>query len=156
MTGEKKTPPALVRKLAVLLAPFLNIGSRIFGARYFDHVEFVQFCCVGLANTLVDFCVYLPASFVLPLPAARVASWAVACAFSYCGNKTWVFQAKSKGPGSLIRFVTVNALGLALGLLAMKLFVYLGWGRIIAYAVTLPAIALGNYFGYKLWSFKDG
>ncbi len=156
MSPEKSPPPEAIRKLAAFLAPLLRVGTRLFGARYFDPLEFVQFCCVGFANTLVDFCVYLPASFLLPLSGARVLSWALACTFSYFGNKIWVFQAKSKGPAPLIRFATVNALGLALGLFAMELFIHLGWGRISAYAVTLPAIALGNYFGYKLWSFRDG
>ena len=36
----------------------------------------------------------------------------------------------------------------------MELFLFWGFGRIVAYIVTLPAIAVGNYFGYKLWSFK--
>ncbi len=156
MKQEKTPPPAWVRTLADLFAPVLNMAFRLFGARCFDPVEFVQFCCMGVANTLVDFCVYLPASFLLPLSGARVASWSVACAFSYFGNKIWVFHAKATGPAPLLRFVTINILGLALGLATMELFVHLGWGRIISYLITLPAIALGNYFGYKLWSFKDG
>ena len=120
----------------------------------FDPVQFLSFCCVGVANTLVDFLVYFAASSFLPLSLSRVLSWAVACTFSYAVNKRWVFHHKEKGATTAVRFVIVGVLSLLLGLGILDLLLHFGWGHFTAYLATIPAITLGNYFGYRLWSFK--
>jgi putative flippase GtrA len=133
----------------------MRLIARFRGKDYFDPEEFVRFCCVGVANTLLDFCVFLLAGLLVPPVPARTAAWMCAVSFSYVLNKRRVFRARTKGVLPLVRFVTVNVLGLLLGLAGMELLFFLGFGRFAAYAATLPAIALGNYFGYKLWSFRD-
>lgn len=148
--------PGLPHRLVRILLPFLRLLARKSSSEYFDPFEFLHFCCIGLANTLLDFCVYFAASYVMPLAAARTLSWATACCFSYVVNKRWVFRATTKGGTPALRFIVINVLGLSLGLGMLEVFLYFGWGRITAYVITLPAIALGNYFGYKLWSFKEG
>ncbi len=152
-SSESRT---LLHRAAHALAPLLRLLARKGGSEYFDPVEFLRFCCQGLANTLLDFCVYFAVSYVMPLFAARIVSWAVATSFSYVFNKRWVFRAEVSGGTPILRFTVVNVASLLFGLAMMQLFVWLGWGRFVAYLVTLPAIALGNYFGYKLWSFKEG
>ena len=121
----------------------------------FDPVQFLSFCCVGVANTLVDFLVYFAASSFLPLSLSRVISWAVACTFSYAVNKRWVFRHKTGGATPALRFVIVNVLGLLLGLVILEILTrHFGWGRLLAWLATIPGITLGNYFGYKLWSLR--
>ncbi|MDR0828265.1 MAG: GtrA family protein [Desulfovibrio sp.] len=122
--------------------------------QYFDIREFARFCCVGLANTALDFCVFMIASSWLAASPSRVIAWVVAGVFSYVLNKGHVFHSQSRGAKPVIRFALVNLFSLLLGLACLELFLFLGYGRLAAYVVTLPAIALGNYFGYKLWSFK--
>ena len=136
------------------LHPLLRLMARKNRADYFDPVQFLLFCCVGVANTLLDFLVYLVTSVFLPLTVSRILSWIVACTFSYTVNKRWVFRHKAGGATPALRFGLVNLLGLLLGLIILNLLAHFGWGRFVAYAATLPVIALGNYFGYKLWSFK--
>ena len=140
---------------AQALLPLLRLIARKSTSEYFEPVQFLCFCCVGLANTLVDFLVYLGASFFLPLIVSRTLSWVVACTFSYAVNKRWVFHHKASGAMPAVRFVLVNFVGLLFGLGALELLSRFGFGRFIAYAATLPVISLGNYFGYRLWSFKD-
>jgi putative flippase GtrA len=122
--------------------------------RAFDAAQFFAFCCVGVLNTLLDFLAFLTLSLFLPLSAARVLSWAVACAFSYALNKRRVFRHTPGGRGTAARFVIVNLCGLSLGIGALELMTRFGWEKLIAYAATIPVITIGNYFGYKLWSFK--
>jgi putative flippase GtrA len=139
------------RGIRALLLP----AGRFFSKRCFDPAEFVRFCCVGVANTLLDFGVYFLAGLLLPPLPARTAAWICAVSFSYTLNKRRVFHARTGGALPFARFITVNVLGLFLGLAGMELLFRLGSGKFTAYAATLPAIALGNYFGYKLWSFRD-
>lgn len=142
-------------KAAYALLPLLRLLARKSSSKYFTPVEFLQFCCVGLTNTLLDFCVYLAAARFLPLYASRTVSWIVACSFSYLLNKRWVFHSDSKHATSGWRFIVVNLIGLLFGVSALEALVRLGLGRVTAYVLTLPVIALGNYFGYKLWSFRS-
>jgi putative flippase GtrA len=109
---------------------------------------------VGLANTLLDFCIYLSAARFLPLYASRTLSWAAACLFSYILNKRWVFHSGTKHSTAGLRFIVVNLIGLLFGISALEALAQLGLGSVSAYVLTLPVIALGNYFGYKLWSFR--
>jgi putative flippase GtrA len=138
-----------------MLRLLLRLTGRFRRKEYFDPAEFVRFCCVGVANTLLDFCIFLLAGLLVPPLPARTAAWIGAASFSYVLNKRAVFHARTKGALPLVRFVTINLLGLFLGLSGMELFFRFGFGGSAAYAATLPAIALGNYFGYKLWSFRD-
>ena len=146
---------SLLHKTAHVLQPLLRIIARKSRSEYFDPVQFLCFCCVGVANTLLDFLVFLAASSCLPLTVSRILSWIVACSFSYAVNKRWVFHHKAKGATPAVRFVVVNLMGLLLGLVVLNLLAHFGWGRFVAYAATLPVITLGNYFGYRLWSFKN-
>jgi putative flippase GtrA len=145
---------AFLYRLAHALHPLLRLIARKNRNEYFDPVQFLLFCCVGVANTLLDFLVYLLSSGFLPLTVARMLSWIVACTFSYTVNKRWVFHHKAGGATPALRFGLVNLLSLLLGLIILNLLTHFGWGRFVAYAATLPVIALGNSFGYKLWSFK--
>jgi putative flippase GtrA len=133
----------------------MRLLERVRGKDCFDPAEFFRFCCVGVANTLLDFCVFFLAGALVPPVPARTAAWVCAVSFSYALNKRAVFRARAKGVLPLARFAAVNALGLLAGLTGMELLFFLGFGKFAAYAATLPAIALGNYFGYKLWSFRD-
>ncbi len=145
----------LFHRAAHALLPLLRLLARKSPSEYFDPVEFLRFCCVGLANTLLDFVVYLAALPFLPLYGARSLSWVVACSFSYAMNRRWVFHAKGGHALAGGRFLLVNLIGLLFGISALEGLTRLGLDRVIAYVLTLPLVALGNYFGYKLWSFKE-
>jgi putative flippase GtrA len=146
----------LFRRAARALLQLLRFLAGKSGREYFDPAEFLQFCAVGFVNTLLDFCVYLLATRFLPLYASRTLSWAAACLFSYMLNKSWVFHSRTKHGTSGFRFVVVNLIGLLFGISALEALAHFGLGSVSAYVLTLPVIALGNYFGYKLWSFKEG
>ncbi len=117
-------------------------------------VQFMKFCCVGAANCLVDFCVYLALSYLMPIYAARVPAWATACLFSYLVNRRWTFKAGDTGVLPLLRFAVVNACSLGLGLGLLYLFTGLGCGKVAAFWLSLPFTTLANYLGYRFWSFR--
>jgi putative flippase GtrA len=133
----------------------VDFAARRLNSEYFDSWEFIRFCCVGLVNTLVDFCVFMLAAQWLPPSPSRVIAWVTAGVFSYVVNKRHVFCSRSKGAKPILRFALVNLISLLGGLFFLELFLFWGFGKLVAYVATLPAIALGNYFGYKLWSFRE-
>ena len=119
-----------------------------------DLTRFLRFCCVGIANVVVDFAVYYMAAFLISIYPARVLAWTVACLFSYFVNRNWTFHAKVQGFLPIVRFGVVNLASLALGLLLLWIFSWLGASKVLAYMYTLPFTTLTNYLGYSLWSFQ--
>ena len=118
-------------------------------------VQFIKFCCVGVANVLVDFGVYQATGYFVPMYVARTFSWVVACLFSYAVNKRWTFRAQDTGLLPLVRFGVVNLGSLSLGLLLLYVFTLWGCNPTIAFLLSLPFTTVSNYLGYKLWSFRQ-
>ncbi|WP_027187355.1 GtrA family protein [Desulfovibrio cuneatus] len=118
-------------------------------------LQFVRFCCVGVANVLVDYGVYHALGFFMPIYTARALSWIAGCLFSYTINRRWTFNARDKGLRPMVRFGVVNAASLCLGLGLLYLFTWLGCGPTVAFWLTLPFTTVSNYLGYKLWSFQE-
>lgn len=119
-------------------------------------LRFITFCCVGAANTLVDFLLYSLGIWLGVSPyIARAAAMTAGCLFSFFGNRAWTFKATDKGAAPLLRFAAVNLCTLCLGVFLLFLFKKAGFGNTAAYALSLPFTLASNYFGYKLWVFKE-
>ncbi len=118
-------------------------------------VRFIKFCCVGAANCLVDFLVYLGLLYLMPVYAARTLAWVAACLFSYLVNRRWTFRAGDTGLLPLLRFAVVNICTLGLGLALLYVFIRLGCGEVVAFFLCLPFTLTANFLGYRFWSFRD-
>ena len=76
-------------------------------------MRLVRYATVGVANTLLTF-----VTFAVLTHAGVAASFASALAFAagaingYALNRSWTFQARG-GPGTLARYIAVQALGAA-------------------------------------------
>lgn len=118
-----------------------------------------KFGVVGVANTLIDFGVFmlLHGRIGLAYPVSQVISYSCGMTNSYLWNKFWTF--KSQRPIHLfevVRFVLVNltSLGVALVLLAL-LRERRGWGAAESKALATLGSLLVNFLGNKLWVFRE-
>jgi putative flippase GtrA len=125
-----------------------NVGTAKDAGRVF------RFCCVGVLNTALAFCLYLILSAFMSIYLANALSWGVICVFSYFMNRAWTFRATDTGFSPLARFVVVNLCSLGLGLVTMYTLVSFGSGRIWSYIFSLPVTITASYLGYRFWSFK--
>ncbi len=118
-------------------------------------LRFLRFCCVGLANCLVDFASYSAGLWLGFSPYfSRSVSWVCGCLFSYLVNRRWTFHAGDTGFLPLLRFTVINASSLCLGLALLYLFKKLGAGDKAAFILSLPFTTAANYLGYRHWTFR--
>lgn len=118
-----------------------------------------KFGIVGVANTLIDFGVFmlLHGKIGLAYPVSQVISYSCGMTNSYLWNKFWTFQSKKRvSLGEVAKFVLVNlaSLGVALALLAL----FRGkraWGAAESKALATLGSLLVNFLGNKLWVFRE-
>lgn len=120
-----------------------------------DPKQFLRFCCVGLANTLVDFLLYAGLLLLGLSPyLCRAASWVGACLFSYLVNRSFTFRAGDTGFWPVARFLIVSTVSLGLGLVLLYVFKSMGCGDKLAFFLSLPFTMAANYLGYRFWAFR--
>ncbi|HEX4765300.1 MAG TPA: GtrA family protein [Lichenihabitans sp.] len=122
-----------------------------------------RFLVAGGLSSLVNWLVRFPLSAVMPFMGAVALAYAVGMAVGFALYRSWVFPGSTLPLGAqAVRFVAVNALGLATVLVAARLFVpVLGLGDLlsIAHAEALGhglAIASGavvNFIGHRAVTF---
>lgn len=118
-----------------------------------------KFGIVGVANTLIDFGVFmlLHGKIGLAYPVSQVISYSCGMTNSYLWNKFWTFQSKKRvSLGEVAKFVLVNlaSLGVALALLAL----FRGkraWGAAESKALATLGSLLVNFLGNKFWVFRE-
>lgn len=121
----------------------------------------LRFAVVGCINTGVDFLTFmiLHSAFQTDKLICQIAGYSMGVANSFILNKLWTFEShgsKYESGRELIKFIVVNAASLGVSLLGLQILngnlkvnVYIS--KVI---VTVLAQAV-NYFGYKLWVFKE-
>ncbi len=127
------------------------------GARFAEAQRFVKFGITGVANTLVDFCVFTVLSYIgVNAYGSQVLSYAAGMLNSYIVNRSWTFRSKGAffGP-QMRRFIAVNLSLLALSLVVLRVGMgVFGLERIPA---KLCATALTVVLGFtlnRLWVFR--
>jgi putative flippase GtrA len=139
------------------------VGLRARAVRALRHpqnwVELVKFCVVGLSGYVVNLAVYtalLDGAGLHYLPAAAC-SFVVAVTNNYAWNRLWTFR---RHRGHLyyqgLRFLVVSLCALAANLVALKILVELGVGKVAAQAIAIILVTPLNFIGNKLWSFRRG
>jgi putative flippase GtrA len=98
----------------------------------------LRFGLVGVTNTAVTLATFwLLVHAGTPAPAASALGFAAGAANGYRLNRTWTFRAASRGPGTLARYVAVQALGAALSAI--------GRAALAAEVLVLPAVTVVTY-----------
>jgi putative flippase GtrA len=118
--------------------------------------QFLLYCIVGVANTLLTMAVlYLLFNLLLwPHWLAYALSYAVGVANGYFWSTRTVFKTRGTA-ANLSKFIVVNLFTLGLNQLLMWLFVD-NWHvyNLLAQAFVLPFTFIGNYSLNKLWTFS--
>jgi putative flippase GtrA len=129
-----------------------------------------RFALVGVSNFFVSLAVFFLCYRLLVagnLPALRgQASGAAAIANvvayiagminSFLWNRSWTFRARGKILPQAVRFTVVNLVSLALGTVAMYVFVdQRGFPELAIFMPLAVVITLLNYYGSKLWAFAQ-
>jgi len=129
-----------------------------------------RFALVGVSNFFVSLAVFFLCYRLLVagnLPVLRgQASGAAAIANvvayiagminSFLWNRSWTFRARGKILPQAVRFTVVNLVSLALGTVAMYVFVdQRGFPELAIFMPLAVVITLLNYYGSKLWAFAQ-
>lgn len=119
--------------------------------------QFSRFALVGVSNTILSFVSY---TILVTVGVSYWAAGAIAFAFGaangYLLNRRWTFVAPDSSKARL-RYVAVQAAGLAatVGLLWL-LVSQAGVDRIVAYAMTIPAVTVATFLANRGWTFAAG
>jgi putative flippase GtrA len=107
----------------------------------------LRFGLVGVSNTAVTLASYaLLAAGGLPAPSASAAAFALGAANGYRLNRSWSFRGSRQGPGTVARYVGVQALGTLLSGAGVRLVSSdLALRRLAAEVVVLPVVTLVTY-----------
>lgn len=118
-----------------------------------------KFGIVGVANTLIDFGVFmlLHGKMGLVYSVSQVISYSCGMTNSYLWNKFWTFKSRRKIHFvEVAKFVLVNlaSLSIALGVLYV-LRERQKWGAAESKVLATLGSLLVNFLGNKLWVFRE-
>jgi putative flippase GtrA len=118
-------------------------------------IQLFKFGLVGASGFAINLVVY---KLLLGHGAhqAAAASFVVAAASNYWWNRHWTF-AGQKGSFALqgMRFYAVSVAAFAVNQFWLTVFLdWLGWGKLVAQAVSIVLVTPLNFLGNKLWSFR--
>lgn len=120
--------------------------------------EFVKFGIVGALTTAINFTIYsvLVLAGVYYLLAAVIA-FVIATLNSYTFNRRWTFRAGEASRRQLMKFTSVQLLGLTLNLIVLALLVEYGGfqdHKLMAQLLANSIVVASNFTGNKLWTFR--
>jgi putative flippase GtrA len=123
-----------------------------------DGLQFLAFCAVGAAGTLVNLAAYagqVTVADVAPPVAAVTAFW-LAVAHNYLANRWLTFRRHRRGFAAQgARFVVVALLALAVNLAVLALLLPLV-DAVAAQAIAICVATPVNFVGNTRWSFAGG
>lgn len=118
-----------------------------------------KFGMVGVANTLIDFGVFmlLHGKIGLVYSVSQVISYSCGMTNSYLWNKFWTFQSKKRvSLGEVVKFILVNLVSLSVALALLALFRgRRAWGAAESKALATLGSLLVNFLGNKFWVFRE-
>ncbi len=121
--------------------------------------KILRFVTVGCINTGVDFLTFtvLHAAMGCEKLISQTAGYGMGIVNSFILNKLWTFENRNSSdmPRQLFRFLTVNAVSLAVSLLGLKLLndTY-GINVYVSKILVTAGAQVVNYTGYKLLVFR--
>ena len=106
----------------------------------------VRFGLVGVSNTLLTIAAYaVLTGDGVPVAPASALAFMLGAANGYNLNRRWTFRPAVVRPGTLARYVAVQALGAGLSAGGVALVSDLSLARLAAEAVVLPCVTLITY-----------
>jgi putative flippase GtrA len=122
-------------------------------------IQLTKFGLVGIANTLIDFgvFVFLHGHLQVFYALAQLVSYSCGMANSYFLNKFWTFQSRKKIRfEEVFKFVVVNLLSLGVSLVLLYFVRGRGnWGVLESKVFATTGSLLVNFLGNKFWVFGE-
>jgi putative flippase GtrA len=157
--------------LMLIGAPVALYIASFIGKRLPSIYQFAKFAAVGVLNTMVDLGVFNLETLLLgTLPGTvlfavfKAVSFLIATTNSYFWNKRWTFSSKTAAnTGEVVKFYVIAILGgfVNVGVATLvKVLQPAGissalWVNDIAPLAGIIAVLFWNFFGYKLFVFKQ-
>ncbi len=123
--------------------------------------EIIIFLIVGTLSTLIDFLTYhyLLWLDLLTLNTAKAIGFLIGTVFAYFANRIWTFGHKHVTTGSAYRFALLYSLTLGMNVvvnnLVLEMFQHTHSSILIAFLIATASSAVLNFFGMKLFAFKE-
>lgn len=120
--------------------------------------QFFKFAIVGILNTIITvtlfFLLYKLCNIYYIF--STILAYSAGILNSYLWNKYWTFRIKKSSiVRELLKFLTINLIGLGLNTILMILFVeILKTEKILAQIFTVGFVMILNFLGSKFWVFK--
>lgn len=125
--------------------------------RHDELIKLVKFGITGVANTLVDYVVFLLlVALGLDVYFSQCCSFVAGMLNSYLINRRWTFQTKQRFFSlQIVKFVLSNLSVLAVSMILLKLFMdVVGWSIPLA-KLAAVCITMGiNFLVSRLWVFR--
>lgn len=118
--------------------------------------QFGRFVVVGVSNTTVSLLAYAGLLRVdVPYPVAGAIAFLAGAVNGYVLNRRWTFAASDTWRARH-RYVLVQLAGLGATTVLLWMVVSLaGFGRISAYALTIPMVTLATFTANRGWTFRS-
>lgn len=122
-------------------------------------IRVLKFAIVGVANTALDFCVFLLLFRALDwgIIPSNIVAYLLAVTNSYVFNRIWTFKSRAIRPISFLsysKFVAVSSVGLAVGTITiylLKSVMFVEMAKLLSTFATL----IWNYLGTRFWVFNE-
>jgi putative flippase GtrA len=120
--------------------------------------QWVRFALVGVANTLLSWCLYAASVGVgVHYLLASGVAFALGALNSYALNRRWTFASRARRGPEALRFGVVQVVGLGLDVLLLYLLVHhAGLHHLIAQAVVFPVASTVTFLLSRHWAFRAG
>jgi putative flippase GtrA len=117
--------------------------------------QFLTFCCVGMANTLLGLAVIYALKLFIGASdlSANVAGYALGMAVSFLVNKVVTFGHARDYLGAVLRFVLVQIVAYALNLVTVLLLIRGGANSYAAQALGIIPYSVSGFLGAKFFVF---
>jgi putative flippase GtrA len=144
-----------------------NIEQRQIFLKHPAYLEFLKFSVVGLTGTTVDFGIYAILTRVLGVYyiLATAISVFIAIINNFLLNKYWTFKKGQSGRGGseYVKFFVVSIINYFINIGITYVMVEYSHAELIfgtyndffAKVVAIGIVLFSNYFGNKLWTFKE-
>lgn len=124
--------------------------------------QFYKFAVVGVANTAIDFLIYLALTRIFSFFAdnfvlANIISFSVAVSNSFYWNRKWTFRSvDERHVRQYMKFFIVNVAGLGINTAVLYLLVtYAGFYDVLAKVIAIGVALFWNFFVNRMWVFRE-
>lgn len=150
--GKSKFSPREYYLYLDNLFGYLKLKSSLF--------QFMKFCLIGSIGTVISVAVlyFLTEFFNVFYMTSALFAFIVSVTNNFVLNKTWIFKEKIRENifRKYIKFITISIIALIVNLMFLYWFVeYLKIWYVFAQVLAIGASLFINFFGNKIWTFRE-